>query len=250
MPIHDWTRVDAGVFHDFHNAWITHLREALNDGLLPPDHYALGEQIAGGLGPDVLTLRAPPAEGNGTPADVPGTTAVAVASPKVRITLRAEAQQYTRRQRTLVIRHVSNHRIVALIEIVSPGNKSSRHEIRSFLDKALAALARGIHLLVVDLQPPSPRDPAGIHGVLWEQLTGEAHEQPREQPLTLAAYDAGPPTVAYVETLAVGEVLPAMPLFLAPEQYINVPLEPTYLAAYKGVPLYYRNLLERPGSAP
>jgi hypothetical protein len=38
-----------------------------------------------------------------------------------------------------------------------------------------------------------------------------------------------------------------MPLFLAPEHYVSTPLEPTYLAAYKGVPRFYRNLLERPG---
>jgi hypothetical protein len=39
MPIHDWTRVNAATFHDFHSAWITHLTEALNFGLLPSDHY-------------------------------------------------------------------------------------------------------------------------------------------------------------------------------------------------------------------
>jgi hypothetical protein len=22
MPIHDWTRVDAGIFHDFHQSWV------------------------------------------------------------------------------------------------------------------------------------------------------------------------------------------------------------------------------------
>jgi hypothetical protein len=250
MPVHDWTRVDAGIFHNFHNAWITHLVEALNAGLLPPDHYALGEQLAGGVGPDVLTLRAPRGEGNGTQGDVQGTTAVALAPPKVRLTVRAEAEQYTRRQRTLVIRHVSNHQIIALVEIVSPGNKASRHEIHSFLDKALAALTRGIHLLLIDLHPPSPRDPQGIHGALWEQLTGIAHEQPPDTPLTLAAYDAGPSKVAYVEPVAVGDVLPAMPLFLAPEQYISTPLESTYLAAYNGMPRYYRNILEQRDSSP
>jgi hypothetical protein len=33
MAVHDWTRVDAGTFHAFHTAWITHLSEALNGGL-------------------------------------------------------------------------------------------------------------------------------------------------------------------------------------------------------------------------
>ncbi len=37
MPLHDWTRVDAGIFHDFHQAWNAQLRGALNGGLLPPD---------------------------------------------------------------------------------------------------------------------------------------------------------------------------------------------------------------------
>ncbi len=26
MPIHDWTRVDAGLFHDFHQSWSIALR--------------------------------------------------------------------------------------------------------------------------------------------------------------------------------------------------------------------------------
>ena len=58
MPIHDWTRVSAGTFHDFHNSWITELRNALNGGLLPPGYYAQGEQWAGKINADVLTLHA------------------------------------------------------------------------------------------------------------------------------------------------------------------------------------------------
>jgi hypothetical protein len=59
MRIHDWTRVHAGIFHDFHATWIPDIKRALNRGLLPPDYYALAEQIAGNLGPDVLTLQRP-----------------------------------------------------------------------------------------------------------------------------------------------------------------------------------------------
>src|SRR5262249_50948974 len=64
MPVHVWTRVDAGILHHFHHGWIEEIARALNRGLLPPDHYALAEQIAGGLGPDVLTLQRPT---NGAP---------------------------------------------------------------------------------------------------------------------------------------------------------------------------------------
>jgi len=41
MPVHDWTRVDAGVFRDFHNVWIALLRMAMNSGLLPKGYYAM-----------------------------------------------------------------------------------------------------------------------------------------------------------------------------------------------------------------
>ena len=60
---------------------------------------------------------------------------------------------YRRKQKTVTVRHVSGDRIVAMVEIVSPGNKSARHAIRSFVEKAVEALYRGYHLLVVDLFP-------------------------------------------------------------------------------------------------
>src|SRR5258708_39900981 len=56
MPVHDWTRVDAGTFHGFHTAWLTHLSETLNGGRLPKGYYALPEQHGGRLIADVLTL--------------------------------------------------------------------------------------------------------------------------------------------------------------------------------------------------
>ncbi len=248
MPIHDWTRLDAGIFHDFHLAWIAELRRVLNAGLLPPAYYALAEQIAGGVGPDVLTLQAPAAggDGSGGATEAGGTIAVAVAAPKVRLTVRAEIDEYALKQRSLVIRHRSRHRIVALIEILSPGNKSGLHAWRAFLDKAVAAIAHGIHLLLIDLHPPGPRDPHGLHPALWERLTTEVCAMPPGQPLTLAAYVAGPVLTGYVEPVAVGDLLPEMPLFLDPEQYVNVPLESTYRAAYEGVPRFYRAIFEAP----
>ena len=48
MPVHDWTRVNAGIFHDFNHEWISTNKRALNSGLLPPEYYALAEQIAAG----------------------------------------------------------------------------------------------------------------------------------------------------------------------------------------------------------
>ena len=78
--------------------------------------------------------------------------------------------EYVLKRRTLVIRHVSGDRIVALLELVSPGNKSAWFALHSFVDKAVEALLRGYHLLIVDLFPPTPRDPQGIHGAIWAEV--------------------------------------------------------------------------------
>ena len=65
MPVHDWTKVEAGIFHSFHVGWIPEIQKALNGGLLPEGYYALIEQHAGKSIPDVLTLHGspPPSEG-------------------------------------------------------------------------------------------------------------------------------------------------------------------------------------------
>src|SRR5947209_4315857 len=147
MPIHDWTRVDAGIFHHFHHDWISEIARVLNRGLLPSDYYALAEQIAGGLGPDVLTLQHPT---NGTPAvgedASPGAVKLATTPPKARFHSRADADVYAAKAKAVVIRHVSGHEVIAMVEIVSLGNKNSRHGLRSFVRKAIEAIRGGIHL--------------------------------------------------------------------------------------------------------
>jgi len=219
MPIHDWTRVNAGTFHDFHTTWLIEIKRALNAGLLPPDYYALAEQIAGGLHPDVLTLENnPPApkagKGNGAKA--------------------------------IVIRHISGDRVVGLLEIVSPGNKAGRYPLRAFVDKAIEFLDAGIHLLILDLFPPGPRDPQGIHAAIWSEISDGTFQLPPDKPLTLAAYVASEMRTAYVEPVAVGDVLPDMPLFLEPDFYVPVPLEATYRTAFEAVPRRWRDELAPP----
>jgi hypothetical protein len=143
---------------------------------------------------------------------------------------------------TIVIRR-GDDRVVALIEIVSPGNKSSRHGIKAFIDKVAEAIAHGLHVLVIDLFPPGPRDPDGIHPAIWSEFRDEHYTQPSDKPLTLAAYQAGPRTRAYVEPVAVGQLFPEMPLFLDVGHYVNVPLEATYSTAFSGISRRTRDIL-------
>ena len=80
MPIHDWSRVDANLFHDFHQTWTINIRNALNGGLLPEGYSALVEQHAAGVVPDVLALqrRSKPNQ----PAEPRGGTVVIATPPK------------------------------------------------------------------------------------------------------------------------------------------------------------------------
>jgi hypothetical protein len=242
MPIHDWTRVDAGIFHHFHLEWIGEISRVLNRGLLPPDHYALAEQIAGPMEPDVLTLRGPTA---GLPPDKnpPHGAAVATAPPAVRYRIKTEIDLYAAKAKAVVVRHTSGHQVIAVLEIVSPGNKSSRQRLRAFVEKAERFLRAGVHLLIVDLFPPAARDPQGIHKAVWDQFEDGDFQLPPDKPLTLAAYVGGPSAEAFIEPRAVGDVLPEMPLFLTPEVYIKIPLEATYQSAWEAVPAFWRNVL-------
>jgi Protein of unknown function (DUF4058) len=243
MPMHDWTRVSDGTFHDFHYSWVLEIKRALRRGLLPRGYYVMAEQVGGDLGaPDVLTLQAGgnPAESEGP---LPGTVTLTESPPLVQTRTTIPRDSYARIQRTLVIRNTSNDRIVAMIEVLSPGNKSSRHAIRSFLNKAVAALDGGIHLLLIDVHPPGPRDPQGIHGAMLNEIGAEDYTLGRERPLTVAAYIGGAVVEAFVAHLAVGEPVPQMPLFLTRENYVRVPLETTYLAAWEDDPPQYQEVL-------
>jgi hypothetical protein len=247
MPIHDWTRVEAGIYHHFHGRWLYALADALNLGGLPKGYYALAEQITRTFGPDVLTLHNPSANGasNGTPPtrDEPGGVALAAARPKAQIEAKEKRVPPPAGQRRLSIRHISDHQMVALIELVSPGNKASTTSFDSFVNKACGVLNEGIHLVVIDPFPPTKRDPNGVHAAIWEAMTTKSFTPSPGKPLTLAAYCSGEDITAYVDPIAVGDVLPDKPLFLNAERYVNVPLEATYITAWQTFPAEWRDVI-------
>ena len=245
MPVHDWTRVEAGIFYDLHVAWFPEIRKALNR-VLPKGYYALAEQHAARSIANVLTLHESPQ--NAEPLPLPpatGGTLVAEAPPRVRwkATLEGSAVQ---RRRTLAIRHVSGHRLIAILEIVSPANKDRVDRIEDFAAKVVAALDADVHVLIIDLFPPGPRDPYGLNGVIHQRMeqSDEPYDVPPDEPLTLASYVAGPRVDAYLEHVRVGAALPEMPLFIRPDRYINVPLEATYNSAYDGMPAFWKGVVE------
>lgn len=240
MPIHDWTPVDTGLFHNFHQTWTVYLCNALNSGVLPADYFALIEQRTRGPFPDVLTLKL--AAESDDPVDGSGTLTVATAPPRTRWMERREVDAYAAKANRVTIRHRHGD-VVAIIEIVSPGNKSGRTAIQTFVRKSASFLDQGINLLVVDLLPTGKRKGKGIHQALWESYLEKGFDLPADKPLILASYDAGPPFAAYVEAVAEGDPLPDMPLFLQPETYVQTPLEATYQDTWNVFPAPLKRLL-------
>jgi hypothetical protein len=245
MPIHDWARVDANVFHDFHQTWAISIRNALNAGLLPDGYSALVEQHSGPAIPDVLTVERRTA---GKPRTRPTGGSLVKAPPKTRHIFKSPRAILAARGNRIVIRHRLGE-VVCVIEIVSPGNKHSKLAVRQFIDKAIEFLQAGVHLLVIDLFPPSPRDPQGINKAIWDEIEDVDFQLPPDKPLTLAAFAAGDPiagleTTAFLETVGVGDVLPDMPAHLSWGEYVPVPLEATYQSAWATCPADMKELVE------
>ena len=134
--------------------------------------------------------------------------------------------------------------MVAIIELVSPGNKDSRNAFRQFIDKATEFLRAGVHLLIIDLFPPTSRDPHGIHKAILEEFGDLPFDPPADKPLTLVSYRASPPLTAFIEPLAVGDTLPDAPLYLTSDLHVPVPLEKSYRDTWEVCPEPIRELVE------
>lgn len=240
MPMHDWELLEAGIYHAFHHEWISEISRALNRGLLPKSLYALPEQVA--VTPEIVILDGSILEDDGAP--------LITLPPTTTHTARKIGGISPRRKSLVAVRHVTGDRVVAMIEIVSPGNKNTAHAFRSFVQKAGELLEQRVHLLLLDPFPPGPRDPNGIHAAIWDDIAGEPFELPPDKPLTMVAYEVEYDINAYVETIAVGDPLPDMPLFLAPARHILVPLEKTYQAAWETVPARWQRVIQPSKAVP
>jgi len=255
MPIHDWTKVDAGWFHDFHQTWSIEIKRVLNCGILPEGVFAFIEQKTEygrkriprrkpdeprRFEPDVLALQISEVDFS----QHHGGTMV-VDRPQTRLVQHVETDQehYARRANRISI-HKGKDRVVAVVEIVSPGHKHSKRAFEKFLGKTTKFLDQGIHVLLLDLFPPTPRDPQGVHHADWDRYSDEIAAFSREKPLTLVGYSAGEELQAFIEPVAMGDALPLMPLFITPEKHVKVPLEESYMAAWDNTSLPVKQKFE------
>jgi hypothetical protein len=185
MPLHDWTRVPAGRFHHFHQDWSIEIARELNRGRLPRGLSALVEQRAGATEPDMLAIEAwQPDTGSGDGG------VAALPPPATRIVRRTTKQIYSGRANRIMIKHHLG-RIIATIEMLSPGNKDGRAAVRGFVDRTIDCLRRGIHVLIVDVFPPTSRDPSGMHKLIWDEILEGEFVFPAGKDRILASYQTG-----------------------------------------------------------
>lgn len=235
MPIHDWTKVPAGLFHHFHQSWCIRIADALNSGRLPDGTAALVEQRSGPYESDVLAVEAKLAK-----LQESGGVATAEA-PVTRMIRKSDRDFYAERGSRVVIKHHLG-KLLAVIEIVSPGNKDRKSALHEFVEKTVEFLRSGVHVLVIDLFPPSPRDPYGLHKLIWDEFEEEEDFQfPTGKDRLLVSYVTGLPKTAYIDPVGLGDPLTAMPLFLSKRIHVPVPLEETYAATWDAAPAMMRD---------
>ena len=248
MPMHDWTKVDSYIFHHFHTCYIVALFKGVSERL-PPSYYAMAEQSLDSMGPDILTLQSRPKSGDNGLLHSPFSSGPQTAVlPALSVVDRVKVKKVGFNQKQVAIRHKSRDRLVAILEIVSPGNKTGRKVWKQFVSKATAALQNGVHVFIVDPFPPTPIHPRGTHDAIWSNLGGKRYTPPADKPLTYASYESSNTFAqefrCFVEPGRPGEALPEVPLFLEPERFINVPLEELYSDAMKYVLPQHITLLE------
>jgi hypothetical protein len=226
------------------------MKSSLNKGLLPPGYYASMEQVVNGPNADVVTLdRWPPGNGpaNSKRNHDGGGIAVTDCPPKVKYSYETDRKQYASKADPVVIRHVSEHQIIAVIEVISPGNKNNRRALDALRRNVNLLLDERVHLLLIDILPPGPVDPDGLPVALSITDHTEVPIVTDEEPYTLLSLhcpDSGDLIRGYANTVARNQPLPEMPLFLSEDYYVNVPLEATYMRAWDELPEPWREIVE------
>jgi hypothetical protein len=242
MPIHDWTRVNEAAFHDFHLSWAAKLSARLNGGILPPSHFAMTETVDLRPPADFCELSEPDRQvtHQNWEESLPDATEN---PPRTWFRVADDRRQYA--CVVLTIRDDLHQPVSAMVFITRQDHETAYRQ-DGIVRLAVGAMTRGIHLLIVDLFPPNPRNPQGIHKLIWDRIRDEPFELPADKPLTAVAYSAGAELVAYVEPMAVGDRLPNMPIFLTSDRHVPCPLDETYQQAWDVFPAPLKPPLESP----
>jgi hypothetical protein len=220
-------------WESFHSNWATRLADALTERWLPPNYIA--EENAH-FGPsieiDVATF-----ERETMAAATEGSGGVATAGPKVWAPPAADgsfAAVFPDTFEICVLCTDTGPKLVAAIELISPGNKDRASERRAFAIKCASYLYQGISVIIVDIVTNRR---ANLHNEILELMNGgDSLRLATESHLYAVAYQPlrrGKEDVIDVwrSPLALGHPLPPLPLGLRADLVIAVDFEETYAEA-------------------
>ena len=216
MPDRDWTRVDAGLFHAFHHRWIDPVSDAPNtEGiltrLLRSPARAEPFEIPSWT---CLTLRfsAQDGETSGRATANPRRSGQNP-QPRVRLVRRSEAEIHA--GSPIGYRPTSTRPDCRRDRNHLPGQQGDKSGIAHLCNERTAALIQqGVHLLVVHLSPAGTRS-CGIKAI-WDEFEEEDSRNCLPTALGTCSLRRRAAPGGYREPIAVGDVLPDMPLFLKP----------------------------------
>lgn len=230
----DWTTL--------HGTWITTILQRLNAGVLPDPFVSrsfvhLGSQVE--VDVSALERQGRPAT-FGPPNGHPGGVAVAPAVYTPPPPAASEEVGFTAPDlfEVRLYRGSGGWKLVAAVELVSEANKDRAEHRRAFAVKCGSYLQAGVSVVVVDVVTNRSGD---LHGELAE-LLGFPARPASPTGLSAVAYKvvragARPRLDIWYETLGVGDDLPTVPLWLAPDTAVPLELELTYAAAFQSLRL-------------
>jgi hypothetical protein len=213
----------------FHHAWATVIAQHLNQEVLPPDYFAEPEISVGPeLEIDVATLELSRSDHRGV-----GLATTVWSPPRPSLTVKADFSRLDTYE-IRVYQELGGAQLRAAIELISPANKDRPGSQRTFAAKCAGYLQHGIAVVMVDIVTSRA---ANLHQELFDTLEVKSRRAGWRSPTGLyaVAYRAvtvrkAPRIEAWSEALALGKVLPVMPLWLSLDLCVPVRLEESYLA--------------------
>jgi hypothetical protein len=221
----------------FHSVWASEMVRHLNLSQLPANYIAepnvkLGVEVE----VDVATLQQRAAVGQ---PENGGVATAVYAPPQPAVTFAADFGGGDVFE-IKVQKEEGGLRLVAAIELISPGNKDRPAARQAFVRKCAAYLQERVSLVIVDIVTERG---GNFHADLLALLQASvAPELAGARLLYAAAYRPRPRQTetiieAWPQVLAVGQPLPTLPLWLDADIAVPLDLEETYRAACEALRL-------------
>jgi hypothetical protein len=232
MPLLDHFHPPLSTNHSwesFHSNWATRIADAVN-AQLPAEFFAEEHTHFGRVEIDVATFEheRPAAHRNGS--------SVAVAEPRVWAPTTADVTVpavFPDSFQVKVFNTTAGPTLVAVIELVSPGNKDRAEERRAFAVKSASYLHQGISLIIVDVVTNRG---GNLHNETARTFSDDSRLMMTDADLYAVAYrpvlrEERSEIDVWMHRLAVGQSLPTLPLRLTGDLFVPVDLESTYTEA-------------------